>query len=99
MLRITTVLILLFPIVFLSCNQPIEKNPSFIFPEKQTQITQSDTNIVYICQSPYAYAYHKTSNCEGLIECNHEITKITLKEALRLKRKKCMKCFIASLLQ
>ncbi|MDP4267728.1 MAG: hypothetical protein Q8880_09895 [Bacteroidota bacterium] len=93
MLRPLTGLILLFLILFLSCDHPVEKNSLFISSKEQTPIKQSDTNTVYICQSPYAYAYHKYINCEGLTQCNHDIIKVTIKEAIRLKRTKCLKCY------
>ncbi|MDP4268154.1 MAG: hypothetical protein Q8880_12040 [Bacteroidota bacterium] len=92
-LRTLTGSILLFPIVFLSCNHPIEKNSSFISSKQQTPTAHSDSSTVYICQSPYAYAFYKNINCEGLTQCSHDIIKVTIKEAIRLKRTKCLKCY------
>ena len=47
---------------------------------------------VMICKSSNAYAYHK-SMCRGLRECNHPIEKVTIPEAVKLKRTPCGYCY------
>lgn len=41
----------------------------------------SDLDKVYICVSKTATKYHKSPRCKGLVECTHEIRKVSLKEA------------------
>ena len=48
---------------------------------------------VYICTGPTAYAYHKTTNCKGLRRCKGDIQKISLGQAKAENRKACKLCY------
>ncbi len=40
----------------------------------------SGNSLIYICDSPNAYAYHYNINCHGLNRCTHEIIEISQDE-------------------
>lgn len=48
---------------------------------------------VYICTGPTAYAYHKTAECKGLRRCTGDIKKISLGQAKAENRKACKLCY------
>ena len=49
--------------------------------------------MVYICVSNTAYAYHKNESCQGLQRCTHEIKEVSRKEAEeKYRRKPCRWC-------
>lgn len=49
--------------------------------------------MVYICVSNTAYAYHIDEYCQGLQRCSHKIKKVSRKEAEeKYKRKPCRWC-------
>ena len=45
-------------------------------------------NMVYICKSEGAYAYHLTDKCRGLSNCKHDIIRVSITEAYKLGKKK-----------
>lgn len=52
-----------------------------------------DTEMVYICVSNTAYAYHKNESCQRLHQCTHEIKMVSKKEAEeKYGRKPCNWC-------
>ena len=55
---------------------------------------QDDPNTTYvlICKSPTAYAYH-SYECRGLARCTHKIEKVSLEDAIKLKKKACGYCY------
>jgi hypothetical protein len=52
------------------------------------ELLQKET-YVFICYSSSAKRYHLNKNCRGLSNCNHEIRKVSLKEAGNLGRTLC----------
>jgi len=55
---------------------------------------QTHTNTyVYICVSPYAYAYHRSLYCRGLNRCTHTIKKVTVKQARAKGYRPCNICY------
>ena len=54
--------------------------------------TSSDSR-VYICTGAYSRAYHKTSDCMGLIRCSGDIEEITKSETIDEGRHKCGFCY------
>ncbi len=59
------------------------------------QISYKQTeNVVYICSSPKAYAYHKSKSCRGLNRCSYEVKSIPKSEATsKYKRSACKVCY------
>ncbi len=53
----------------------------------------NDVKIVYISESPNAYAYHKKRSCYLLIRTTYRIKAVSLKEAKNMYRVPCMKCY------
>lgn len=51
-----------------------------------------ETENVYICTSPKAYAYHKNENCKFLKRCSYEIKAISIEDAKRKGYKPCKSC-------
>lgn len=45
-------------------------------------------NMVYVCKSEGAYAYHLTKKCRGLGNCKHDIIQVSIAEAYKLGKKK-----------
>jgi len=45
-------------------------------------------NMVYICKSEGAYAYHLTNKCRGLSNCKHDIIQDSITEAYKLGKNK-----------
>ncbi len=53
-----------------------------------------NSQIVYICTGPYAYAYHSRSDCPGLNNCKGEIISTDISTAVnRYSRKPCCRCW------
>ena len=53
----------------------------------------NDTEMVYICVSETAYAYHSNKYCQGLENCTHEIRKVSKNEAEeKYGRRPCRRC-------
>ncbi len=44
---------------------------------------------VYLCDSSGGKKYHYKKNCRGLLNCKHEIVKVTLKKAQSLGKTIC----------
>ena len=44
---------------------------------------------VYICLSPTAYAYHFDANCRGFKQCTHDTKKVSIQQAISMGRKAC----------
>ena len=61
--------------------------------QHETYSSPFSSTTVYICLSPYAYAYHKNPNCRGLRRCTHTIVKTTEKQAIRKGYRPCKICY------
>jgi hypothetical protein len=48
--------------------------------------------IVYVCLSPKAYAYHN-NHCRGLLKCSHKIAKMNVTKAKALGYRMCRICY------
>jgi len=77
-------LIILILFINLSCSQ--EKN------ESNANSESDSPNIVILCKSDNAYAYHN-SKCLGLSKCDAEIEEVTQEEAIKNGRKPCGFCY------
>lgn len=54
---------------------------------------ESDSEMVYVCVSATAPAYHTNKYCQGLQRCTHEIKRVTKKEAKeKYGRRPCEIC-------
>lgn len=52
---------------------------------------------VYICTGKGAYAYHKSPRCPSMVNnCTKEIKRVSLRNAKRMKRIPCKKCYPSS---
>jgi hypothetical protein len=53
------------------------------------------TEYVYICLGPKAYAYHSDYNCRGLQRCTHQIIRTTKDSAINYynRSKPCSYCY------
>lgn len=49
--------------------------------------------MVYICTGKSSKKFHATSNCMGLSNCSGTVKKVTKKEAVRLGRTPCKRCY------
>ena len=82
-------IIILLSFLFLTGNIYAD----FIHLEKINKARQKDA-VVYVCDSPSAYAYHSNSNCSGLSRCSHGIIKMSEKDAVnKYNRRPCKKCY------
>jgi hypothetical protein len=50
------------------------------------------SDLVYVCLSPKAYAYHK-NQCRGLLKCSHQIVKMNKSKANSLGYRMCKICY------
>lgn len=48
---------------------------------------------VWVCDGDYAYAYHNNYDCEGLSNCQGDITSVSLSEAEGDDRTPCEFCY------
>ena len=53
---------------------------------------KNEANIVMICDSPDAYAYHN-HHCHGLSSCDSQIISISKEEAIKMERRACGFCY------
>jgi hypothetical protein len=67
---------------------------SFTNSEK-TRISKeiSKEEVVYLCNGPSSFKYHRTNTCRGLNNCTTTITKSTLTYALKNNRTACKICY------
>jgi hypothetical protein len=56
-----------------------------------THFKQSD-EVVYVCLSPKAYAYHN-NQCRGLLKCSHQIVTMKRSKANSLGYRICKICY------
>lgn len=49
--------------------------------------------MVYICNSGRAYAYHNSLSCHGLGRCTHEVEKVTIAKAKEMGYRPCKICY------
>ena len=68
----------------------ISTNVCFASETKPLKKPAGDT--VLICDSKYAFFYH-THVCNGLTACKHQIIKVTVAQAAKLKYKPCPICY------
>lgn len=54
--------------------------------------SKQNSNLVMICDSPDAYAYH-SRHCHGLSSCESQIIQISKEEAIGLERRACGYCY------
>ncbi len=48
---------------------------------------------VFIVESRYAYAYHRTVECSAVKKATHPVKEVTLDEAIELGRSPCKICY------
>ena len=48
--------------------------------------------VVYICTSPNAYAYHGDRYCPLLNRCDYSIKAVSKSQAVKMGRRGCQKC-------
>lgn len=81
--------ILLLPFALLA----LTADPTAVqHPQKRKKEVKQAEEYVYVCESPTAYAYHKTKECRGLRKCTHAIKKVTVSDAKRDGRNACKVC-------
>lgn len=61
-------------------------------PGTQVTYQKQSGNMVLICNSSAAYAYHRYQ-CRGLSRCTHEISKVTEQSAINQKYRPCKICY------
>lgn len=44
---------------------------------------------VYVCEGPRSVVYHRSENCSGLSHCSTRTYKVTLEEAIKMRRRPC----------
>ncbi len=67
---------------------------SFSNPEKNKIKKEiSKEEVVYLCNGPSSFKYHRTNTCRGLNNCSTSITKSTLTYALKNNRTACKICY------
>lgn len=67
---------------------------SFSNPEKNIIKKEiSKEEVVYLCNGPSSFKYHRTNTCRGLNNCSTSITKSTLTYALKNNRTACKICY------
>lgn len=62
-------------------------------PEPPDTGTDAPKTTVYICDGPYAEAYHNTPECTGLSSCSGSILEVTEQEAIDIGRRPCKICY------
>lgn len=55
--------------------------------------TDAPQTTVYICDGPYAEAYHNTPDCTGLSNCSGSVLEVTEQEAIDMGRHPCEICY------
>lgn len=54
----------------------------------------SGQETVYVVMSPNAYAYHRTTNCDGVRKAKHAIKQVSLEDATKkMNRRPCKLCY------
>lgn len=54
----------------------------------------SGQETVYVVMSPNAYAYHRTTNCDGVRKAKHPIKQVSIDDATnKMKRRPCKLCY------
>ena len=48
---------------------------------------------VYVCYSGTSVAYHRTSGCNGLGRCTHEVKQMSVADAQSNGKRACRKCY------
>lgn len=48
---------------------------------------------VFICTGRYAKAYHKNSECRGILSCKSDIKELSKDEAIKMSRTPCGYCY------
>ena len=90
---ITVISIVLGTLTYPTLHQYL---PAWLSNASSTHLNASvapTEELVYICDSPGAYAYHSKQKCEGLQRCRHEILHVPLSQALaKGKQKICGYC-------
>lgn len=82
---------------FSSCSSCSSESES----ESESEPELSDTyapeseseNTVYICDGPYAEAYHNTPDCTGLSNWSGSVLEVTEQEAIDMGRQPCGYCY------
>lgn len=61
---------------------------------KEEVVVEQNISSIYVCISEDSYAFHNNYDCRGLQNCQHEIKKVTLKEArTKYQRNPCGFCY------
>lgn len=83
------------PYRYLSTQQYGNANASPVASSQtytQPKPVAKQENIVIICNSENAYAYH-TNVCRGLARCTHGMSKVTVSDAVKLGYVPCQNCY------
>lgn len=54
----------------------------------QNEVHKPQSQMVYICDSDGAYAYHLKKDCQGLKRCKHTVLFVSKEEAFKRGKKK-----------
>jgi hypothetical protein len=90
MKQIAFILLLLLP--FISCKEATQHD----FLQYGSSAGFIETDEVWICDSPNAYAYHNNEYCSGFNRCNHSTALLPvfkIQKEYGNKYRKCKRCY------